>query len=115
MKLGIVYTVYGQNIENTLKLLQCNKNFSLIESRNDSRAKWYSITTTKINSTHNLFSDNYEQMIDNLNSVKIAPARVKRKDFMDRWSRLNAIKHMTESIIALKQLSTKYMQLKEYK
>ena len=109
MKRGIIYSVYGQNIENTLKLLKCNKNFSLIESRNDSRAKWYSITSNIVNTSHNLFNDTYEQIIENLNSVKLVQAKVKRKDFMDRSSRLNAIKLMTESINALKQLSKKYM------
>jgi hypothetical protein len=56
-----------------------------------------------------LFNDTYEQIIENLNSVKLVQAKVKRKDFMDRSSRLNAIKLMTESINALKQLSKKYM------
>jgi len=41
--------------------------------------------------------------------------KVKRKDFLDRTTRLNAIKQMTDAISSLQKVISKYVTVKDFR
>lgn len=68
MKREITYTVYGDNIENTLKLLKCNKNVNLIDQKNDVKTRRFFVTSSSSKKDHRaVFGQTKDQLIQNLN------------------------------------------------
>ena len=55
VKREITYTAYGENLNNTIKLLTCNKNANLLDLKNDLKMKRIFVTSTSTKYEHRQF------------------------------------------------------------
>lgn len=87
-KREITYSVFGQSIESTLRLLNCNKNLTLIEKSDTIRAKWFHITSTATKTEHREFFGNTKSKIyQNLECAEVIELKVKKCNFLDKIAR----------------------------
>jgi hypothetical protein len=103
IKREITYTAYGANIENTIRLIKSNKSLKLLEHKNDAKARRFFVTSYATKTEQRLyFGQTKKHLYDELDKVRVrTQLKIKRKDFMDKTSRLLAIKSMREAILQI--------------